>query len=303
VGSLSGRREWGGAFTLLELLIVIAIISALTAILIPVVGNVRRQARAVVGMGNLRQIAAAANCFALDNDNRYPPSVATVGFGDNWNWQEPTMLTSYQKRSPRVHRSMSAYMRHYISDASTMFCPSAPREYRYLQEAWEAGDAWVHPETEPLPDPMFGVYCFYWNYTGLLGRGRGLFRGPMRPAGGYGQSKLLVSDYFGYDHWRSRYAYGSCEKLNGADITEGTPLSSDYWSRWAADGEAGRDYLGIELHAAYTDGHVGSYSASETFPMKVIQKRETNEPYEAGVGPGDFYLPRESLVPIQASRR
>lgn len=296
------RRTSCSAFTLVELLVVISIISVLTATLLPALGRARRQARTVLGMGNLRQITAGVNYFASDHGDRYPPSVATVGFGDHWNWQEPTMLTGYRKRSPQLHRSMSAYMRSYIEDASVFFCPNAPKQYKYLQGAWDDGDEWDNPDTAPVPDPVIGVYCFYWNYTGYLGGRKGLFKGPKGPAGGWGQSRLLVSDYFGYDHWRSPNAYGSCEKFRSADITEGTWISSAYWSCPASDSntdldcrQTSLDRLGIELHAGYTDGHVESYCPSDTVTMKVIWKRETNEPYPAGLGPGDFCLPRIGL--------
>jgi prepilin-type N-terminal cleavage/methylation domain-containing protein len=56
------------AFTLIELLTVIAIIGILAAILIPVVGKVRATARAAVGTSNLHQIATA--CLIYANDNR-----------------------------------------------------------------------------------------------------------------------------------------------------------------------------------------------------------------------------------------
>ena len=295
VGSQGRRRrvkkKLRSAFSLLELLVVISIISLLMAVLIPALGKVRCQARAVVGMNNLRQITGAANYYALDNDDGYPPSVATIGLADHWNWQEPTMLTGYRKRSPQLHRSMSAYMRPYIENASVMFCPNAPKKYRHLQQAWDAGDEWDNPETAPVPDPVIGVYCFYWNYVGYLGQERGLFRGPSGPSGGWRQSKLLVSCYFGYDHHRSPNAFGSCEKFERASITEGTLLSSAYWSRKAAAGSAVPD---IKLCAGYTDGHVENYSSSDTLTMRVIWKPETGEPYPHGLGPGDFYLPRNA---------
>jgi len=57
------------------------------------------------------------------------------------------MLTACYPRTSLVHRSISAYLRSYIKDATVMFSPSAPRQYDYLQEAWDAGDDWDNPET------------------------------------------------------------------------------------------------------------------------------------------------------------
>jgi len=286
------RRE---GFTLVELLVALAIISVLMGILLPALAKVRRQARVILGINNQRQIVCAVNLFAFDNDDRYPDSVATIGSGKYWNWQEPTMMAACKPRSPLIHRSMSAYLRYYIKDASIMFCPSAPYKYEYSQQAWDAGDDWDNPETTPMLDPVVGTYCFYWNYVGYVGGPRRIFRGPFCLAGGQEQSKLLVSDYFGYDHWRSRNAYGSCEKFNGADVTPGTVVSSAYWSRANSDGKVTLDKLKIKLHAGYTDGHVESFSSSEVIPMRVSITSDGSVPYPQGVGPGVFYLPRNAL--------
>lgn len=69
------------AFTLVELLVVISIISVLMGILLPALGKVRRQAKTLIGINNQRQIVLAINCFAMDNDESYPESVATMKFG------------------------------------------------------------------------------------------------------------------------------------------------------------------------------------------------------------------------------
>ena len=59
------------AFTLIELLTVIAIIGILAAILIPVVGKVRQNARNTQCIGNVRGLAMAQLAFAGENKNRF----------------------------------------------------------------------------------------------------------------------------------------------------------------------------------------------------------------------------------------
>jgi prepilin-type N-terminal cleavage/methylation domain-containing protein/prepilin-type processing-associated H-X9-DG protein len=59
-------------FTLIELLTVIAIIAILATILIPVVGNVREQARRSTCVSNLRQLTMAIHQYANDNEDRMP---------------------------------------------------------------------------------------------------------------------------------------------------------------------------------------------------------------------------------------
>jgi prepilin-type N-terminal cleavage/methylation domain-containing protein len=66
------------AFTLIELLTVIAIIGILAAIIIPTVGSVREKAQRAVDANNLREIGKAAMIYAGDNNDRLPdPDAAT----------------------------------------------------------------------------------------------------------------------------------------------------------------------------------------------------------------------------------
>jgi hypothetical protein len=297
----AGHRTRRG-LSLLELLVIVAITGTVIVIMMPALGKGRRNARAVQTMNNQRVIVVGVTSFASDNSGRYPESVATVGtVQEHWNWQEPTMLTSSRRRDTEKHRSMSGYLYSYIADARVMFCPNAPKKYKYLQQVWEAGDEWDNPETPPLLDPVMGTYCFYWNYIGLLEVEEDRFKGPRGMSGGQERSKLVVSDYFGYGHWRNKLlyntfeAYGSCEKMKGARITPGTQVSSAFWSRLAPDRDMDLDSLEVELHAGYTDGHVERYRPSDAVPMKVLKTAEGSIGYPEELGPGEFYLPEDAL--------
>lgn len=281
------------AFTLVEMIVVVSIVSVLMAILVPAANLVRRQARAFLGMYNQREISNALNLFAMDNNDRYPESIATVGTSDTWSWSDPTKMIGIEQRSPQLHRSMSAYLHDYISDAKTMFCPNAPQRYKYLQEAWDAGDDWDNPDTPRRTDPLGGTYCFYWNYVGYLSESQTLFRGPTGPASMGRYNQLLVTDYFGYDHWRSPGAFGSCERLKGAEIVEETQLLSSYW---AVEGDPELAMPDVKLRAVYTDGHVETYSASDVMPMKISKTPEGVPPYPDGSAGGTFFVP-ETILP------
>jgi prepilin-type N-terminal cleavage/methylation domain-containing protein len=282
------------AFTLVELLVVISIITLLLAIAMPAITGARRQARALIGAHNQKEITSSINLYAMDNDDLYPPSVATVGFGDAWNWSDITRLVGYVKRSPQIHRSMSAYLRKYISDAETVFCPDAPQTFQYLQQAWDAGDDWDNPDTSIPADPLSGTYCFYWGYVGYLGEGPRLFRGP-RSAGALGrQSSLLVSDYFGYGHWRTPHAYASCERLAGGEMDPETQLTSAWWK---ADGDPNVALPNVKLRAGYTDGHVETYLPSDAIPMRIGMTPEGVPPFpDGGPSSGQFYIPRNAAT-------
>jgi len=295
------RTKYAG-LGLIELLVTLGIIITLWALMIPMVLNARQRASGVVTMNNQRLIVIAANCFASDHNGRYPPSAATVGtLTGHWNWQQPNMLTSPTSRGGELHRSVSAYLRSYIKDAGIMFCPNAPTKYKYLAQAWPAGDNWDNPQTPCPADPVVGTYCFYWNYKGYIAGAKKPFTGPETAAGGFGQSRLLISDYFGYGHWRNKttygtsHAYGSCEKFKGAYVTRGTAVSSDFWSLPGLQDDNELNGLDIKLHAGYTDGHVESYSPSRTVGMSVSITADGCTPYPSEIGPGVFYLPRDPL--------
>ncbi len=84
-------------FTLVELLAVIAIIGILSAIIIPVVGNVRRSARQAQSLSNVKQITQAVLLYATDNRGFLPQQ----GRGNNFTqplW--PQQVTAYLAGKP-----------------------------------------------------------------------------------------------------------------------------------------------------------------------------------------------------------
>lgn len=66
-------------FTLIELLIVIAIIAILAAMLLPALNNAREKARGISCTSNLKQIGTAFNMYANDNKGCLPP-VGPIGY-------------------------------------------------------------------------------------------------------------------------------------------------------------------------------------------------------------------------------
>jgi prepilin-type N-terminal cleavage/methylation domain-containing protein/prepilin-type processing-associated H-X9-DG protein len=59
-------------FTLVELLVVIAVMSLLLSILLPAMGRARESARSLKCLSNLRQFAIAAHLYADGQDDHYP---------------------------------------------------------------------------------------------------------------------------------------------------------------------------------------------------------------------------------------
>ncbi len=65
-------------FTLIELMIVIAIIAILAAILVPNYLHARAEAQTYSCEGNLRQLATALEEYATDNRGQYPANIAAL---------------------------------------------------------------------------------------------------------------------------------------------------------------------------------------------------------------------------------
>lgn len=59
-------------FTLLELLVVVAIIGLLAALLLPALARAKGLARSAACLSNLRQVGIALNLYTQDNENRLP---------------------------------------------------------------------------------------------------------------------------------------------------------------------------------------------------------------------------------------
>ena len=76
--SVEPRRT---AFTLIELMVVISIISLLSAILLPALSGAKDKAKNIICVNNLRQIMTAATLYSGDNDDVLLPAEYDAGNG------------------------------------------------------------------------------------------------------------------------------------------------------------------------------------------------------------------------------
>ena len=79
-------------FALIELLVVVAIVGLLAAILVPVLKHARMRSRLVCVHSDLRQITTALDSYAMNHQNKLPPT--RFACGTNVNYQLPVELAT-----------------------------------------------------------------------------------------------------------------------------------------------------------------------------------------------------------------
>jgi len=72
------------AFTLIEVLVVIAVITLLMGILLPVMGKARIQAKVLAVNAELRDIGLALEAYSMDNAGRFPPTRVDCAISDHY---------------------------------------------------------------------------------------------------------------------------------------------------------------------------------------------------------------------------
>ena len=149
------------AFTLIELLTVIAIIGILAAIIIPTVGSVRNKAKSVRCTSNLRQIGIAIRVFANDSKGMMVPyrgeSSDPANNGQGWLWSE--LLIPYMNiKASKLPMLPGSFAENDYRGEKDFFyiCPSSPIPVAH--RSW--GNYALHPvimKSTNLAPPNFPI--------------------------------------------------------------------------------------------------------------------------------------------------
>jgi prepilin-type processing-associated H-X9-DG protein/prepilin-type N-terminal cleavage/methylation domain-containing protein len=210
------KRTDDGAFTLVELLVVLGILAALAAVVLPVTGRAREAGRRTVCQSNLRQIGLAIQQYVQDNDGTYPLQMSVRDDGG-----VPTAFSWQQAISPYVRNRQvfhcpgqpagSLYNEHYSYNGRRLntFIPKRPKATVYgTHEAGlpDAATTWLNVDSGFItPD---GVY-HHLREVSETSCGR-RFTGSTLHAGGGNYSFLD-----GHVKWLTPEAMGEVECRNG----------------------------------------------------------------------------------------
>ena len=96
MGRTAPCRRWAG-FTLLELLVVVAVVAVLAGLLLPALAGARRAGQAIACVNNIRQVALAWHLYADDDDDALAYNLGrnetrqTIADGTFLNWVNNVM--------------------------------------------------------------------------------------------------------------------------------------------------------------------------------------------------------------------
>lgn len=126
------------AFTLIEVLVVAAIIALLVAMLVPSLALARRQAQIVNVHSDLRQITFALDAYSMNNDDKLPPTRS--GCGTDISYQLPIELA----RDKYLPASPSKIPQ---ADWPDFFEPERTYRYRAPGAIWFNGSFFDFPDS------------------------------------------------------------------------------------------------------------------------------------------------------------
>lgn len=117
------------AFTLVELLVVIAVMAVLMGVLMPVLSAARGQAKSLVCRSNLRQLVIAALSYAGENDGFMVPAAS-----DMWNDSGTHRWHGTRSDLNEPFDFSGSPLRGYLAEAQVKSCPN--------HVAFLSGDQW-----------------------------------------------------------------------------------------------------------------------------------------------------------------
>lgn len=244
------RRRY--AFSLIELLVTVAIIAMLAALLLPSLAGARAEGRRAACLSNLRQLGIATNMYLSDNRDhfwRYSTDVepgrwdATGGIAW-WFGYEPGG-PAYNRSNRPLDKSRGALARYLNSTNDGLQCPAFPYESGCYYPKFAARSAsygynlLLGPANANLPTRRLPEFANRTTSVFVFADGAHFDYNPGMNEGHYIEySTDLDNPYFGggFGHFRHR---GRAMALFMDGHVDGQPLRGQPFARPACAGPAG----------------------------------------------------------------
>ncbi len=133
------------AFTLIELLIVVAIIAILAGMLLPALNKARAKAQSAKCVSNLKQLSTAFSMYQGDSNGFYPP-VCRAAFGGSAANRNPYGWTLYNGG--------------YMKNSKIMYCPVI--QSIFAPDKWK-NTAYNKPNFGEYPDSAYNSVTYAYN--------------------------------------------------------------------------------------------------------------------------------------------
>lgn len=120
------RPERSPAFTLMELLVVVAVLALLLSLLLPALARSKAEARKARCLSNLRQVAVAIELYTTDNEQRFPLNYDGLA-GREWvpNWAYGNMADLADRRdADSLADPARTLLAPYLKDHRLYKCPA-----------------------------------------------------------------------------------------------------------------------------------------------------------------------------------
>ena len=234
-------------FTLIELLIVVAIIGILSSLLLPALGKARKTAKLASCLSTERQIGLAIQMYTEDNEQYYPAPYANYGWDDmissyyGLNWTEP--------EKQQVAMTNADYNYSKLQCPSDTIAPNTNTRFRksYVVNDYKSSGNWlvgimghefngdpqesikVSDVTVPSRTIMLAEQWNKWNFAGGAGD-------QSHGTTGYFPREFIfnpnstaaakVENHFSQGISNYTLVDGSAKKMNSYQVLEGCSISS-----------------------------------------------------------------------------